>query len=473
MQSKISKILVPQISNLSNSIYLLSFIFIILAAISTLLLPENIVIFLILIVSVTIILFPLKLHVFQILLITVYFGVFLDTSYKIYYLIYYNTFFFVLIGYYYISFCLSEKTSKKVSPQHIFAFIFILLGIIAFISMYVNMRFDKRAILEVIRFFSLCPLFLIMFSFLKDVSVIKKIAATIIFVNLSITAYSYILLFDLGLQGFVLQGITAMHGYFEGFVNPNSMAMMICYSLPIIVAYLLFNKEKMIKNRYVYFCLVFIILIWLLWNSRSSYIYVFVSVVVLMGFHKKRKIFYSIIIFSGIAAILSLNYIPFAKDILRIESGLSLRESLWDSAINMFVQNPFFGTGPSSFSSIGYYYNESIIAKSIIGMGFGGGAHNLILQKMAELGFLSILIIIFCWFFMIYQFVKNHKMMRDSKYYYLYLAAFASIIGLIVRSAFESGDLIGGGQLISNFIPFFYFALILRLPEFRKANTED
>ena len=60
--------------------------------------------------------------------------------------------------------------------------------------------------------------------------------------------------------------------------------------------------------------------------------------------------------------------------------------------------------------------------------------------------------------------------MKDSEYYYLYLASGAIIIGLIFRAFFESGGIIGVGRLSGNIIPLIMVVLIFKLPYLRKKT---
>ena len=155
---------------------------------------------------------------------------------------------------------------------------------------------------------------------------------------------------------------------------------------------------------------------------------------------------------------------PIAKQLMRLEMGLSLRDALWKAAWKMLIRSPIWGNGPLSFDQYKFYDVEPGLAKDIASTAFGGAAHNLLLTKAAELGIFGVLIIIAIWVYIVYVFIKNIKMLRNMSYGYIYIAAGAIYIGLISRSFFEIGNMIGNGRINENIFPLFITALIVEMP---------
>lgn len=411
----------------------------------------------------------LRVHIIQVFMLTLLLGGLFFQSNTYHFIIFYNVFFAFLIMYYFLYQCIKPELSDKISYHLEIAGFFLLLGFIAFLSMIVNARFTSRGILETIRYFSLCPLFLILYFFMKDKIMISKMLATVMFISIFFAFYSYWIVYNMGLKGFLIYGITSLHGVHTELGNANSLAMIIGYSLPVLLSYMMFGKNKM-KKPYVFLGVLFLIIIWFLCNSRSSYVYLFFSIILLISFHKKRLRYFALILLSIILGAVFLSSLPILQDILRLESGLSLREELWKTAVEMIKDNPILGTGPGSYGEAKYYYMVPSKARNILGVTLGLSPHNLILAKASDLGIGAVVIILAFWFYVLYFLIKHEKDMRNSDYYYLYLASGAIFIGLIFRSIFEIGNMIGNARLNENILTLFFVALIFRLPTLIKDD---
>ncbi|MCP4582520.1 MAG: O-antigen ligase family protein [candidate division Zixibacteria bacterium] len=343
-------------------------------------------------------------------------------------------------------------------------YIFLAFAMIAFISMIINSRYSIEAFLEVARYFTLVGLFLISYKYISSEARIRRILLTIMFISIVGAAYSYWAVFTMGITGFILAGLTALRGFSELVINPNTIAMMIGNSLPLLLAYLMLGKNKK-YNLIAILLFIFLAGIWLLWNSRSTYVFFFVAFLVLLAYHPKRLKYFSILI-TAMACIVLIVYIsPALQGFLRLESGLSYRDQLWGAAIDIFKRNPAFGAGPTSYGEMKFGLMEPGMARSAMGtIVSGAAAHNLLVTKAAELGIGAVLIILTFWSLVIYYFFRNIKIMKGTKFYFLYIGCFASFMGLIVRSFFELGGFFGIGRLSDNLVPMLIVAIIIKLP---------
>jgi O-antigen ligase len=324
--------------------------------------------------------------------------------------------------------------------------------------------------MEVTRYISLVALFLILFHFISDLDKLKNAVWVIITISILTAIYSYYLVFDMGIKTFLLSGISAFHSLHGGLGNANSLAFLIGISIPIIFSHLLYSRQK--NKLFSVILLIFLFIIWLLCNSRSSYVYLLVSVIFIFFFHRKRRLYLgiSIIIASIIFVLIFIS--PVIQQLVRLESGLSHRDELWKGAFRMFTNSPFIGMGPLSFNDFKFYYVDAGIAREICAYQFGGAAHNLYLTKAAELGIFSVIIIFALWGYITWYFFANRKHIQKQPLNYLYIACGAIFTGLMFRSIFEIGGLIGNGRLGENLLPLLIVAMIIRIPMLYKNGEK-
>ena len=339
----------------------------------------------------------------------------------------------------------------------------ILFSVFALISMLNNSRFTIRAVLETIRYFSLPILFLLWCSYLNKFYHIKRALKYVLIFSVIVAIYSYFLLFKIGLSQFLLIGITSFHGVRTFFGNANSLAMNIGYSLPIVLSFIIYKKPTSYK-WFAGLLFVFLIIIWLLCNSRSSYVFMFSAIIFLLFFLKKKTRYYLALVVALFCGWVMADYLPLFRDLLRLESGLSLRDDLWSAAANMIKERPIFGFGPASYDEIKFAFLGPSAGRSLAGTSFGGAAHNLYLTKAAEIGIFGLFTLLAFFFFIFYKFFSNFRYLKNSEWLYIYIGSGAVIFGLLFRSFFEIGNLIGNGRLGENIITFVFISLIFKLP---------
>ena len=94
------------------------------------------------------------------------------------------------------------------------------------------------------------------------------------------------------------------------------------------------------------------------------------------------------------------------------------------TSLNIFFENPMFGTGPKSFRFLCmdelYNISQSYLACST-------HPHNYYFQLLAETGILGFSFIVFCLIFLVYSFIKHYKNSKNTPPYLILL------VGLIIN----------------------------------------
>ena len=318
--------------------------------------------------------------------------------------------------------------------------IYVLFALNTVISAVFNSSLGGEAIAETARNLLYAVLIAVSYHLIRDLIVIRKIFGTVIIIAIAVSIYSYKILFGIGLKAFLVYGITVLHGVFGGMANSGSAAAVITDAMPIPLAYLMFGTN--LKKKRLYFVLfVFFFIIWFLWNSRSNYVFLFFAALSILAFHDKRKKYFAIIL-AGLAIsviLLLTGFIPILNDILRLERGMTYREDVWQAALRMYGESPILGKGPEYFSAHYFIYLDPGIGRKVISSLYNVSPHNVLLMRAVNLGIGAVLAQLILWIFPLIVFARNAKKVKNSDYYYLYLASGAIWIGLICRSLFDTG----------------------------------
>ncbi|MBN1494612.1 O-antigen ligase family protein [Candidatus Peregrinibacteria bacterium] len=230
---------------------------------------------------------------------------------------------------------------------------------------------------------------------------------------------------------------------------PNAYANFILAVIPIPF-YFLYKDVKPSVRRALYVSLILIISAFFLTYSRGAFIALSViSIPYILGIlfsskgHLKQGIkkLKTIVLLVVLSAILTIpvNYLrsmnnsevaSFA-DKITLESGekdtsTSDRLEFWEGSIEMFMDNPVFGTGPGSFQYVFPAYQKTLLANS-------NSPHNLFLKLLVENGvfamafFVLFMLILFLRGIMVYKnFTKNERL--------LIFTLAASIIGSLLHN---------------------------------------
>ena len=205
-------------------------------------------------------------------------------------------------------------------------------------------------------------------------------------------------------------GHTGVTGLFS---NPNYLGAWLVIILPFCI-YLIYI-EKRISFRWIVssFILLFVCILIVLTTSRAAWVCLFLSIPLVNG-RKISKLFLRI--FGGIISFAFLFYLTISTELSILLKGLipvgiwkelntaniSPRIRIWDTAVKLISENPLFGSGASSFSSI--FHKETGL--------WQGHAHNLPLELMVSYGVLASLLILLPVSLILFKsFVKSY---RDS-----------------------------------------------------------
>jgi O-antigen ligase len=221
-----------------------------------------------------------------------------------------------------------------------------------------------------------------------------------------------------------------------------------------LMAYLLYGNRRKMKR--IYFCLFCSILaIWLLLNSRTDYLSIFVVVLVLIMFHRYRWRYISIIASFLFLGIIAIHTIPLLKAALRLERGMTFREDLWQAAYRMILESPILGKGPGFYDRFKFMYMDPGIGRIAAGTLQNTTAHNTILMRAVDLGIGAAILQILFFAIPIFVFLKSVNEYKNSEHYHLYIALGLILIELELRSFFDTS----GGVFV-----LIVSAIILKMP---------
>jgi O-antigen ligase len=334
--------------------------------------------------------------------------------------------------------------------------IYIIFAINGIISTANNWTFGPYAIIEITKYVLYGSAMAITYHFISDLRDVRKLLTVLLITSVIIATYSYQIAFAVGIKTFLIQGITVMHSLTGAMSNPGLAAGVVTDSIPISLAYLMFGKDK--RKYYLFLGLsIYFIVIWILWNSRSNYIFLFSAFLTLLLFHEKGKRYFFAIVSCAIAAfaIIESGLIPILSDLLRLEKGLTYRGDLWEAAMRMIVESPILGKGLGYYDKFKFMYMDPGPGRAFIGTWHNLSPHNVLIERAVEMGIGASLLQLIIWVFPVVVMVKNSRAMRHSKYFYMYAACGAIWVGIIFRSSFA----IGG-----NLFGLFLLPIIFKMP---------
>ena len=229
-----------------------------------------------------------------------------------------------------------------------------------------------------------------------------------------------------------LDGITGLTGLFN---NPNYAGCWLNIIWPFCLAALIDKGNNFIQNISIYFFNFGISISTILTNSRSSWIGIFLGIVLMFG-KKSFKLISVIVIIIGIIFGASLFPI-FGESIQNFlqtiipESMLAefsdfqySRIEIWQSGINLVINHPFFGTGASSFPEIFKYQTNF----------WKGHVHNLPLELIISYGIPAALMIIIPITNLTFQTVRFKLFEKNRKDSPIYDQAWISALVILVAS---------------------------------------
>ena len=246
--------------------------------------------------------------------------------------------------------------------------------------------------------------------------------------------------------------------------NIESSTNFFVVSFPLIISSLLL-KKNFSEKRIEYFTLFYFCLGLILMMSRSAVIGILFSSAMIL-FMLRRRRFYQFMLVIAVIASIFLFYQPLndlLTTFLRIESGMSARDYLWQMSMDMIKENTFFGIGPGAYpyEMLNYfpYMLDNWWGKFVIYLSeVSGGAnlsHNYFLTFFTDMGILGLLTAIalpVAYFRIGIKTIKKFKGGSVNNYY-LIIGLFAAGSSIILRNFFNGIGLLYVGGLQTD-LPF-------------------
>lgn len=230
-------------------------------------------------------------------------------------------------------------------------------------------------------------------------------------------------------------------------------------SFPLLISTLIL-KSKFSEKKLEYFFIIFFTIGLVLTMSRSALIGIVFSTSLIL-FILKRKRFYQLIFGLTVLVLMFLFVQPLNEILsafLRIESGMSARDYIWQMSIDIINDHFVFGLGPGAYkyemmNYFPYMLNDWWGRLFIYISEVSGGAnlsHNFFLTFFTDMGVLGFITAIFLP--VIYLLIGYNTLLKYKKEsintYYLIVGLFASGSSIILRNLFNGIGLlyVGGIQ---------------------------
>lgn len=268
--------------------------------------------------------------------------------------------------------------------------------------------------------------------------------------------------------------------------NIESSTNFFVVSFPLIFVSILL-KKKFSERKFDYFLLFYFCLGLILMMSRSAVIGILFSSAMIF-YMLRRKRFYQFMLLLAVLVLIFIFYQPL-NDLLtiflRIESGMSARDYLWQMSMDMIKENTVFGIGPGAYQyeMLNYfpYMLDNWWGKFVIYLSeVSGGAnlsHNYFLTFFTDMGILGLLTAVALPVVYFRIGIKTVKKFKEGSVsiYYLIIGLFAAGSSIILRNFFNGIGLLYVGGLQTD-LPFWliFGSLIYfyRLPLLTENNSK-
>jgi len=368
---------------------------------------------------------------------------------------------FTILGYFFLRKYGLNFNNYPSIPRSILYFLLLYFSAMILSSVMSKYPFAGTGIiLQQIAFFVIVYVF---YSLISDTKDIKNYFTGIYLVAGIIVAFSIFVFFKDGLN--LLEIISPDRPRVSVITgNIESSTNFFVVSFPLIIGSFLLKKKFPDKVLHVLILCYFTVGL-VLMMSRSAIIgIIFSSGIIFYLLNRKR--FYKFITSVAGVVLLFIFYPPLNELMtifLRIESGMSARDYLWQMSIDMIKDNPIFGLGPGvyKYEMINYFpymlnewWGRLVIYLSEV----SGGAnlsHNFFLTLFTEMGILGIITAISLPVIFIKIGIKTiNKFKEATDYnYFLIISLFAAGVSIIVRNFFNGIGLLYMGGLQTD-LPF-------------------
>lgn len=309
-------------------------------------------------------------------------------------------------------------------------------------------------------------IYFIIFNLIEDEKTCKRALLGLI-ILLSITALSTPLIslkiIDIGANFSFYQGRAA------GFAEPNQFAGYLVLFIPLILNYVLYNKNILLKTGSAFILLIsFIALITT--GSRGgifSFIISLIFYLYLLGRNKLIRLptLIATVLVIFIIGLISIVISPadVKETVLNrldptkaetLEDYTAGRLNTWRYGIKLFAEKPFFGFGLRTFTDL---------MKKRFGMRIA--AHNQYLNYLVQFGIIGTILFIMVYYKVFQVMWQNQKVASDLLDKQLFISYIAGLSGYII-------SMLSVNMSNPRYIFWFYTAVFLRYGQLRILNQD-
>ncbi|MCR1023265.1 O-antigen ligase family protein [Cellulophaga baltica] len=267
-----------------------------------------------------------------------------------------------------------------------------------------------------------------------------------------------------------LEGNIRVGGLFS---NVNT-AGYICYT-SIVFSYFQYLKKR--SKKYI-LIMLFLFGSLILTGSRASMLALGITIVFYnLRFRINKKIIIAISILLIGSVVGSLFYKDKLTNALRLNRGLSARDVLYNTAIEIFKDHPNFGIGLGNLKVIGSEYINKVEVSNwrkeqLLDIGIQS-SHNAFLETAVEIGIYGSIIFTLIILIIGYKYflsINRNKLSFRKNYYYLFWGFWT---GIFIRSFFESNGIINRGWITVDIYFWILFVIFLKINQLEISNRES
>jgi len=378
---------------------------------------------------------------------------------------------FLLIIYWYFLHIQSNRQFIKID-RDVLLFIFALLSLNLVSSIFSD--YYSQSFFATLRQVFFFIIVYVLYDWLRGDAQISKVFNAIVFIGIIMSIPAII---QFAQAGYTLFSTSSMApNRFAGFfTGQGALALNLAYTLPITLSMSIYSKNNMSRYLLLFSVLIMGFALFLTF-SRAAWVSVAISstILILTTRMGRQFIFMLTILIAGI--ILSSERIQdMLLLLMRVESGLSLRDVMWKAAWEIFKDHPIIGTGPWTFREYAFSYARVLPGtwSSDVVIFSKGTAHNFYLHSAAELGVGGLLIStgIFILYFRKYRFILD-KIKKTNLNHLLYPCG-AIIAGMIGRSFFQANGIITSGWLSMDLYFWVIFSITLSIGKIATSEFHD
>lgn len=368
---------------------------------------------------------------------------------------------FSILGYLFLKKYGLDFSKYPMIPRSVIYFLLLYLTAFVFSSIMSKYPFAGVGLLtQQVAFFIIAYVF---FALIKNENDIKLYLASLFIVSFVLISGSLYVFLESGID--LLATILPDRPRISVIItNIEASTNFFVVSFPFVLSYIL-KKSKFSERRIETFFLLYLIIGLLITMSRSALLAIILSSAIIFYLVRRRR-FYQLIIAVTFVVLIFWLYEPLnnlLSSFLRIESGFSARDYLWEMSMDMIKDNAVFGLGPGVYKHemLNYfpYMLDDWWGRFIIYLrevtGGDNLSHNFYLTLFTEMGVLGFLTALFLPFVFLRIGIKTLIKFRgaDKNSYYLVIALFAAGSSIIFRNFFNGIGLIYVGGIQTD-LPF-------------------